>query len=51
MQDHNTRTFGPRDYDDPRMFDLEGVLELDEEISLCAAFMRTHFSSLLLFSP
>lgn len=51
MRDCNTPTFAPRDHDDPHLFDLEGVLESDEEISLCAVFMGTHFSSMLLSPP
>lgn len=51
MRDRNSQMFGPCDHDDPHVFDLEGVLESDEKISLCAAFMRTHFSSMLLFCP
>lgn len=39
------------DRDNPGCLTLKGVLELDKEMSPCAAFMRRDVSSVLLFSP
>lgn len=49
MRDRNIWISGPCEHDHPHVFDLECVLELDEDI--CSFCLYVHTFSMRLFSP